>query len=147
MVGPPAAGLTPMVFQEMWSDLRGRREDWAGQDGYAPRPDMFVIWWRGPTNIICGGCHEPIIDVMTYCLDGGHRPEYGVVADTSDPVEMGPKGSRTRRFWPDKHVGGRSGRATVSFRCPGCHRRDLERNMRKLGLQLFQERPEALTLG
>ncbi len=134
---------TPITAQEVWSHARQRRYPKAW-NGVEPRDDMHVVWWTGPTVIECGDCRTEIVGVMAY--NAGR--EYGIVLDTTrrsaNPSSQRPKPGM--KCWLDGHIGGRPGRTSVNFSCPGCHRKYLRRNFRRLGKDLFDTRPERYLL-
>jgi len=128
---------TIMGAQQLWSNVRRNRYA-PDLDGANPRPDMQVIWWRGPTRIVCGSCYSTIVSVMSYKIDR----EYGLVLDSTkkqaDPAYQRPRPGL--KFWFDGHIGGRPGRTSFNVSCPQCHRKDLRRNVRREARRIFEER-------
>jgi hypothetical protein len=137
------AALNASTAQEVWSNVRQRRypRSW---EGVEPREDMYVVWWRGPITIECGACSTKIVPVIAY--NGGR--EYGIVLDTTrraaNPSYRRPKPGM--KYWLDGHIGGRPGRTSANFSCPGCHRKYVRLNFRRLGKELFDGQPNRYRL-
>lgn len=136
MVGMGAAWV-PIEAQRLWSNIRRKRypPDW---QCWEPRPDMYVVWWRGPFDVTCSNCGSSIVELVAY----RSGREFGLVMDTTsqaaDPAYRRPKPGLS--YWLDGHIGGRPGRASANFSCPGkaCHRKYLRRNLRNLAKEMYE---------
>ena len=79
-----------------------------------------------------GAAREP--DLFDLVIDTTRR--------SADPAtrrpKKGPGEGPGLKVWFDGHIGGRPGRASVSFSCPVCHKKYLRRNVRRLGKELYE---------
>lgn len=142
---------TPMSVQEVWSNASRKRyrKNWDGQ----PLDSVgFRIEWE-PRHIACE-CGRSLGDYVAYrvCRVSGQEQrleEHGVVEDTQHRYgyasERMRDGSRNRRSKPrfriDREIGRRARKTTAHFHCRGCGHTH-ERNLHRLGQQVFESRSE-----
>ncbi len=142
---------TATTMQELWNRVSRQRYP-TSWNGVAPGQGR-VIYWTAPVTVQCGRCHRRVGTYRGYQAGA----DYGVVEDTARQyrsADRGPAGGhadplvRLPRPNPPHRLDGmiaKSPRQTrIYFRCPRCRTgqppepREYERNLHRLGKQLFE---------
>jgi hypothetical protein len=144
---------SPQGVQQVWSNASRRRypKAWEGQP---LEPVGHVIEWE-PREIACGACARSLGKYVAYRVlypNAAIEGERGIVENTSRRYEAhaetakalaGSRGPKTRnRFRLEGEIGRSAKKTTAFFRCPGC-RREYQRNLFRLGKQLFEHPNES----
>lgn len=144
---------SPQVVQELWARTSRQLypEKW---NGIEPDGAILIYFSANPIKITCGGdCLGRLGEYRAYNTGG----EFGIIADTareySPASTLSPEARAAsphlRIASPDPRyrlAGGPKASETLAhFRCPRCDQR-YERNLRRLGKQLWEKRPETCPL-
>jgi hypothetical protein len=132
----------PLVVRQIWASVTQRRYPTA-YDGREPE-GVLVIYWSDPISLECGHCRRGIGAYVAYHADR----EYGIVAADSHRDRLTEKRSmptRDPRHWLTGNSGSKAADTIAHFECPRCHHH-YERNLGRLGLVLWKQRPESSTL-
>ena len=139
---------TPMSVQQVYSAASERRyaPKWDGKEPDAARD----IYLTDPFPITCGQCGAHFGPFVAY----NARAEYGILRHTTHeyvrqgqfPPEQVRRTPRQRfesnrvAFRIDGEIGGKAAKAFAKFECHRCGH-PYEYNLRKLGKDLFESRP------
>lgn len=144
----------PDAIQQLYSAAKQRRysPSWDGEELDA----ALVVHLTETIKITSGCCHRSLGPFVAYCA--GH--EYGLIRDdakrrhrrgqipkeslSSRPNEAFESASPTFRLGGES--AGHASRTFVYFTCPKCRHAFNPRNLRKLGRELFEDRPGTFEL-
>jgi hypothetical protein len=145
---------TPQTVKQIYSNATQRRytPSWDGKDAGA----HLTILFTEPIRIRTGCCFASLGLFVAYEARG----EYGLFRHESKhrhPRENFPRDHFARQpndafepqnptFRIDGERGGRSSHASASFMCPKCGHEFRPRNLRRLGKQLWEDRPSRYEL-
>jgi hypothetical protein len=140
---------SPQVIQDVWSNARRRRYPRAWNE-IEPVGHLVIYWTPDPPiRLICRRCRAGLGSYRAYQARG----EYGIVQDTTrryhprenfppDEFKNSPQDRLTPaqlRYWFAGNLA-RAATTIACFKCINCGH-ESERNFRRLGKQLFENRP------
>jgi hypothetical protein len=144
---------SPMMVADLWPTVASRRYPKAW-DGIEPEGALVIYWTPRATRIECA-CGTRLGKFRAYRARG----EYGVVRDTprryqppyryaAEAIKHMPNdriAPPRPNFWLTGDQGSRASRTMAHFRCSHCDR-EHERNLRRLGKELFESPCERFVL-
>lgn len=145
---------TPQTVKQIYSNARARRypSKWDGKE-----PDAALTIYLTDAFTIVTACHNRSLGrFVAYQAEG----EYGIIRD--EAVQRHPTGNsppsefvgkpndafeaKQPLFWIEGEIAGHAAKASARFRCPKCRRAFNPRNLRRLGKELFEQRPKRYEL-